>query len=114
MERSRSAGEPVRYGTPTVGVISVSGTTIFDDSQLHSTELAHFKAWLRARHPQAKITVRCRWRPEEYGRVKVKLTPQEPLVARSGVGPIAEQQRLLSIEQELLVRVWRESVGWVD
>lgn len=102
----------IRYGTPALGSISVAGTTVFDDGPIHARELAQFKAWLRARHPLAKVTVRCRWRPEEYGRVEIKLSPAAPLVPTSGVGPVEAQQRLISIERGLIERVWREAVGW--
>jgi hypothetical protein len=107
-----SASEPVHYGTPALASIFVSGTTVFDDGPGHAAELAKFKAWLRTRHPGAKVTVRCRWRPEEYGRVKVTLVPAALPTPQGGLGPPEERQRLLSIERGLIERVWRETVGW--
>ena len=103
---------PIDYGTPPIGAISVSGTTVFSGGPDHARSLAGFREWLVLRHPGAKVTVRCRWRPEEYGRAKIKITPAEPLGTRSGVGSIAEQQRLLWIEQSEIEDVWRQMVGW--
>lgn len=104
--------EEIRYGTPAIGAISVAGTTVFDDGPAHAQDLAEFRAWLRERHPAARIVVRCRWRPENYGHVKVTLTPAAPLAPQAGVGPVAEQKRLLFIEQSLIEEVWRQAVGW--
>jgi hypothetical protein len=112
--KSASAHEEIRWGTPALGSISIAGTTVFEDGPRHAADLADFKAWLRERHPGARVTVRCRWRPEEYGRVKITLTPATPLAPKSGVGPEDAQKRLLWIEQGLIERVWREGVGWVD
>jgi hypothetical protein len=110
---SARADEPIRHGTPAIRSVGVSGTTVFAGDREHAVALAQFKAWLRARHPGAAVTVRCRWRPEEYGVVKVKITPLMPLPTELARGEIApEPTRLLWIEQGLIAAVWRETVGW--
>jgi len=110
---SARADEPVRYGTPAIRSIGVSGTTVFAGDRDHADALAQFKEWLRARHPGVAVTVRCRWRPEEYGRVNVKITPLQPVPTGPFRGEIApEPTRLLWIEQGLIAQVWRETVGW--
>ena len=110
---SARAGEPVRYGTPPIHSISVAGTTTFSDDRDHAFALARFKEWLRARHRGAAVTVRCRWRPEEYGRVKVKITTAVPLPQKPARNSSEENTaRLIWIEAALIEEVWREEVGW--
>jgi hypothetical protein len=104
--------ESVRFGTPAIRSISVAGTTVFDDRD-HAFALARFKEWLRSRHPGVAVTVRCRWRPEEYGRVTVKITTVVPLPAKPARNsPEENTARLIWIEQGLIAEVWREEVGW--
>src|ERR1017187_9586049 len=101
-----------RYGEPPMISIMVSGTTTFSGDQNHAFYLAQFKEWLRARHPGTKSTVRCRWRPEEYGRVRVPVKVP-PLTVQSGL-PLKEQQRLVDIERSMIENAWRDNVGWRD
>jgi hypothetical protein len=110
---SARASVPVHYGTPPIRSISVAGTTTFQGDRDHAFALARFKEWLRARHQGAAVTVRCRWRPEEYGRVKVKITTVIPLPEKPARhSPEEEPARLIWIEQALIEEVWREEVGW--
>ena len=110
---SSRAQEAIRYGTPAIRAINVSGTTVFDGDREHAFALAQFKEWLRARHPGTAVTVRCRWRPEEYGRVKIKITPLIPLPIKPARNSHEEElTRLIWIERGLIEQVWREEGGW--
>ena len=100
---------------PALKSISVSGTTTEPDGPAHKAALADFKAWLRARHPRVAITVRCYWRPENYGHGKVRLETLAPLAARPARGSAQEEpRRLLWIEQAEIEDAWRAKVGWIE
>lgn len=101
-----------RYGEPPMISIMVSGTTTLPGDQTHAFYLNQFKEWLRARHPETKITVRCRWRPEQYGHARA-IVKVPPLTVQSGLPP-KEQQRLVDIERDMIEEAWRDNVGWRD
>ena len=103
-----------RHGEPPMISIMVSGTTTLPGDRDHAFYLAQFKEWVRARHPGTKITVRCRWRPEEYGHARVTVKVPPLTLQSSGGLPLKEQQRLIDIERSLIEEAWRDNVGWRD
>ncbi len=110
---SGSRPPSIEWGTPPIASISVSGTTTMSGNPEHKAALADFKEWLKSRHPGVKITVRCRWRPEDYGHSKVVVAPVTPFVRGSNSNNVSEPElHLLWREQSLIEEMWRRNVGW--
>ena len=113
--RTPTDNAPVPHNLPALASITVLGTTVFGEERRHGrdhrADLEAFRAWLAQRHPGVRLAVRCRWRPEEHGRVGVDLDTAAPLASRPGM-PLSGQDRSLHLERMRIEDAWREMVGW--
>ena len=93
---------------PPIKAVEVDGTTIMSDGHAYARPLGSFRDWLKARHPGAKVSVACSWRPERFGEADVALTPRDRLE------PGCEAHAALSAETAAIGRAWRDAVGFFE